>query len=281
MKNRNMFVVVSLAVASLGASVFDVHAEGRATSHFRYPEVSPGKRLDNHQGLLEYVISNVGDEPIYIQSELQPITSKSSTRLIGDSLSVLGSDGTEARYQGSFVSLARKGAMPMTAIHPGETRVYLIDIQKSYVIEPGRSYKVGLKSGGIFAVQSQSKTASGDERWDVRAYQNEDVSIWIDPQHYIRPKTKEEIIEHQKSLMQQRLNESQAVTQPAVTTCSNPMVQRFQEAKGQAVGRRSAAWKFPMRTTTFMTPSEVMWRALSAHNAGQGGSRRTNRPSMS
>lgn len=215
MKNRNAFVLANLlAMTCLGTAGLDAHAEGRARSSFRYPEVAPEKRVDSRQGLLEYVISNVGDEPIYIQNELHPITSQGSTRLMGDSLSVVAPDGTEARYQGSFVSLVHKGPLPSTAIQPGETRVYLVDIQKSYIIKPGVRYKVGLKSGGIISLKSTGG------HWDIRAYESEDTSILIDQQHYIRPKAKEEIIEYQRSLKAQRLKEAYSSVQPTLATCS-------------------------------------------------------------
>lgn len=225
MINRNVFIVANiLTLACLGSLALDAHAEGRATSSFRYPEAAPGKRVDTHQGLLEYVISNVGDEPIYIQNEMHPITSKSSARLMGDSLSVVAPDGTEAPYQGSTVTLRNRGPLPSTPIAPGETKVYLLDIQKSYIIQPGVPYIVSLKNGGIFTVPSVGKQSA------VRAYDSNVATVLIDERHYIRPRTKEEIIEYQRAIKAQRLREAQSLAQPAAT-CSAAETQRFADAK--------------------------------------------------
>lgn len=224
---RNVFAVANvLTLACLGSLALDAHAEGRASSSFRYPEALPGKRVDTHQGLLEYVITNTGDEPIYIQNELHPITSQSSTRLIGDSLSVVAPDGTEARYQGSTVTLRTRGPMPATAILPGETKVYLVDIQKNYIIQPGVPYTVTLKSGGTFATKSAYDGSA------IRTYDTGMVKIEIDQDHYIRPMNKEEILEYQRTLKAQRLRQSQSSVQP-MATCSSAESTRFAQAKSQ------------------------------------------------
>jgi hypothetical protein len=276
MINRNVFVVTNiLTLACLGSLALDAHAEGRATSSFRYPEAAPGKRVDTHQGLLEYVISNVGDEPIYIQNEMHPITSKTSARLMGDSLSVVAPDGTEAPYQGSTVTLRNRGPLPSTRIAPGETKVYLLDIQKSYIIQPGVPYIVSLKNGGIFTVPSVGKQSA------VRTYDSNVATVLIDEGHYIRPRTKEEIIEYQRAPRHSGYAKRKALHSPQPLAAPRRRNALLMPRVRVRTLPSTGSTQCPTPITTSMTAAAITCRALSARLAGHGGSGFTSHRSIS